>query len=455
MRNGFASIVQRIKRGDLSWSGLLPKEDVESACAAVEYKSQASVYTPITTILTFLAQLLGADGSCQDALDGLIAEQVAQGKKPCSADTGGYCRARSRLPEQVYWQLVGQTGRKVEDQSEKSWWWQGHRVHVIDGSTLQIADTADNLKEYPLQKNLEPGLHYPVVRILIIFSLAVGTVLDAAIRPYQGKGTGETAMLRALAGNFQPGDVLLVDRCFAGYFDLAFWKERGIHVIVRNSASRKSDFRYGTRLGKNDHLVTWKKTDRPAWLDKEQAARVPDTLELREVRVVVSVPGFRTKTLFLITTLSDATIYTVQQLADLYRRRWQAELQFRSLKTQMGMKQLRCKTPEMLRKEFALYLVAYNCIRLVGAEAARDQGLEPYQISFTHTKQSINAFFPRLHQTADRFQWVEQLLHTIAAVIVANRPNRIEPYSCKTRPQEFPHPKETRAQYKSRIKRTH
>ena len=449
MRNGFASAMRKVKRGDLPLSGLVSEQSVQQACSEVGYRSQASLYTPITTVLTFLAQLLNADGSCQQAVDGLIAERVAGGKRRCSADTSSYCKARSRLSEEVFWQLARQSGQQIEQDAEDGWLWLGHRVRVADGSTLQIADTPKNRKEYPLQKNLKPGLHYPVVRVLVVFSLAVGTVLEAAIRPYQGKGTGETAMLREMADLFQPGDVLLADRYFSGYWDVAFWIARGVHVVVRNSASRKSDFRRGQRLGKDDHLIRWKKTVLPDWMDKQAAKEIPSTLEIREIRVVVRVPGFRTRHVIVVTTLKDAKAYPKAEFAKLYRRRWQAELQLRSLKTHMGMEKLRCKSPEMVRKEFASYLLAYNCIRRVGAEAAREQGLDPHEISFKNTKQAITEFFPRFHQS-NLAAWIEGLLQTVASIIVANRPDRIEPYTCKTRPKNFKPPKDTRANYKSR-----
>jgi hypothetical protein len=284
--------------------------------------------------------------------------------------------------------------------------------------------------------------------------LAVGTVLEAAIRPYQGKGTGETAMLREMADLFQPGDILLADRYFSGYWDVAFWVARGVHVVVRNSASRKSDFRRGQRLGKDDQLIRWKKTARPDWMDKKAAKEIPSTLEIREIRVAVKVPGFRTRHVIVVTTLKDAKAYPKAEFAKLYRRRWQAELQLRSLKTHMGMEKLRCKSPPMVRKELASYLLAYNCIRRVGAEAAREEGLDPYEISFKNTKQAITEFFPRLHQSCNLIHWIEGLLQTVASVIVGNRPDRIEPYTCKTRPKDFPTPKEPRAKYKSRKQKT-
>jgi hypothetical protein len=243
MCEGFATAVRKLKRGDLALSSLLARSEVDKACGQQGYSSRAVLYTPFTTILTFMAQLIGADGSCQQAVNGLVANRTAAGKSKCSADTGGYCKARSRLPEQIFWHLARQSGRMVESQADESLLWKGHRVRVVDGSTLRIADTPKNRQAYPLQKGLKPGLHYPVVRVLVVLSLAVGTVLDAAMAPYKGKGTGETAMLRAMAHLFAPGDILLGDRYYSGYWDVAFWLARGVHLVSVISVSRKVDFR--------------------------------------------------------------------------------------------------------------------------------------------------------------------------------------------------------------------
>lgn len=448
MSEGFAAAMRKIRLGDLPLSGLVSGECVDRACREERYRSRAALYTPITTILTFIAQLIGADGSCQQAVDGLIAERTAAGKRKCSADTGGYCKARSRLPERVFWHLARQAGRAVECEAGENLHWKGHRVRVVDGSTLRIADTAANRKEYPLQSKLQPGLHYPVVRILVVFSLAVGTVVDAAICPYKGKGTGETGMLRTLADSFSPGDILLGDRYFSGYWDIAFWLARGVHLVSIISVSRKVDFRKGKRAGRHDHVVEWRKTARPEWMDKQTAKKVPQTLPIRELRLTVGARGFRVKHLLVVTTLTDTEVYSPEAVGDLYRLRWQAELQIRSLKTHMGMEQLRCKTPAMVRKEFATYLLAYNCVRRVGKEAADAAGLQPREVSFKHTMQTINEFFRRFHHGCDLTHWLNSLLETVAEVIVANRPNRVEPYTCKTRPKEFSPPNEPRITYK-------
>jgi len=457
MVGGFAAAMRGVKRGDLVLSGLVTKEAVDAACQAADYSSPAKLYTPVTTMLTFLAQLLGADGSCQQAVNGLIAERTAASKSKCSADTGGYCKARKRLPEEVPWKLLRDAGRNVEQQARAeqpaSLMWCGRPVRVVDGSTDKIADTEANRAEYPLMSGLQPGLHYPIVRFLVIFSLAVGTVLDAAIRPYQGKGTGETAMLRELAHVFEPGDVLLGDRYFAGYWDIAFWLKRGVDVVSRLPASRPFDHRRGKRLGPNDYLMTWDKTQRPAWVAAADASNYPETLLIRVIKVTVPTRGFRVKQLWVITTLLDPEQYPAAELADLYRRRWQAELNIRSLKTHLGMEQLRCKTPELMRKEFATYLLAYNCVRRLAYEAAAAHNLQPHEISFKHTLQSANEFFRRFHQ-CDFTTWLTNFLATLAEVQVANRPDRFEPYTIKTRPKDFPPTNEPRSAYKRRHGKT-
>lgn len=450
MSDGFAAAMRNVRRGDLPLSSVVSREDVEQACRTERYRSRAPLYTPITTILTFIAQLLGADGSCQQAVDGLIAERAAAGKKKCSADTGGYCKARARLPEEVLWRLARQSGRRVEQEAGENLHWKGHRVCVVDGSTLKIADTPANREEYPLQSKLKPGLHYPVVRILVVFSLAVGTVVEAAFSPYKGKGTGETGMLRTLANAFGRGDILLGDRYFSGYWDVAFWLARGVHLVSVISVSRKVDFRKGRRLGRHDHVVEWRKTARPDWIDKETAKGVPVAISIRELRITVRRRGFRVKHLVVVTTLINAELYSSADIGNLYRLRWQAELQIRSLKTHMGMEQLQCKTPAMVRKEFATYLLAYNCVRRVGKEAADAKGLKPREISFKHTMQTINEFFRRFHNGCDLSHWINSLLCTVAEVLVDNRPDRIEPYTCKTRPKEFRTPRELRSTYKRR-----
>jgi len=441
----------RLHRGDLEVEGLLPASRITAASDAAGYQDHGGMYTAVVTMQMFLAQLLRPDRSCQRAVCGLAAHRAAQQAKACSVATGGYCLARQRLPEEMFWKLMRESGREGEQAAPAEWLWCRRRVRVVDGSTLQIADTPANRSEYPLQAGLQPGCHFPVVRILVVFSLAVGVVIDAALRAYQGKGTGETGMLRDLAKLFTPGDVLLGDRYFAGYWDLAWWLVRGVDVVTRLPVSRRSDFRRGQRLGKKDHLIVWRRTAWPEWMTRDEAQALPRELTLRELHVQVDAPGFRTRCLVVVTTLLDAQAYPATKLRELYRRRWQAELNLRSLKTQLKMEQLQTKKPATVRKEFTTYLLAYNCVRRVMLEAARTSAKEPRQISFQGTLQSLLEFLARFHRTPSVTQWVDQLLAIIAQLKVGHRPNRVEPYATKRRPKDYPPLQETRDDYKTRI----
>lgn len=434
---------------------LLPEAWVQQALQAAGYTDGSSVYTPVVTVLAWVKQMISNRPSCQKAVQALIAQRAADGQNAVSADTSGYCKARQRVPESVCWDLMRRSGHDLERQAPASWTWCGRRVKTVDGSTLRIADTEKNRAEYPLQRGLKPGLSYPVVRILAVFSFAVGTVLEAALRPYQGKGTGETGMLRELADRFEPGDVLLGDRYFCGYWDIAFWLQRGVDTVARNSACRKSDFRSGVRLGKDDHLIEWKRTARPDWVTPEMARAFPDTLTLRETRVRIVQRGFRTRAVIVITTLLDPVAFPAEALAELYRCRWDAELNLRSLKTEMGLEQLRCKSPEMVRKELALALTAYNVVRRATTAAAETgpPGIRPWHVSFQGARDGINEFLPRLPTAGDREHWLQHWLGSTAQLQVRHRPDRIEPYTTKTRPKEYPPPRETRQEYRTRMKK--
>ncbi len=253
--------------------------------------------------------------------------------------------------------------------------WPSQRV--VDGSTITMPDTPENQAEYPQAKTQKPGCGLPIARILVIFSLATGAVLEAAIGRYQGKKTGENSLFRTLHDVLEAGDVALADRHFSGWFDIALLGQRGVDAVLRKHQKRATDFRTGQRLGSDDHLSARRKPGRPKWMPIEQYAALPDELLLRELRVHVRQRGFRSKTVVIVTTLVDAQEIPADEIADLYRRRWQAELQLRSLKVVLQMDHLRCKKPHRVRNEFYLHLLAYNLIRRVMLLAAVGMQVPP------------------------------------------------------------------------------
>lgn len=421
----------------LPFVDLLAPELVKEIIQELDLSFRERIYTPIITLCVFLGQVLSEDHSCREAVARLIAFRIAKGQRSCSPDTNPYCRARKRLPERLFQLLVQRVGMWLQQGVPDQWLFHGRRVKSVDGSTVSMPDTPKNQKEYPQQKSQKAGVGFPIARLVVIFCVASGAALEMAIGPYKGKKTGENALFRTLWDSLEADDLLLADRYYCSYADIALLKQCDVDVVFRKHQRRHSDFRRGKRLGKYDHLVTWQRPkQRPSWMDEEVFAKLPKELTLRELKYTITEKGKRTKEVILITTLLEAEVYTQQELADLYNIRWRAEIDLRSLKSVMEMDVLRCKTPEMVRKEVWAHLLAYNLIRTVIAKAAEAHDREPYQISFKGALQTINAFreYMLMDLTSD---WYEELLKAIAYHEVGNRPGRYEPRARKRRPKTY------------------
>ena len=442
------AVAEARRQGDLYFAGLLPEDRILEAFGKARWLWQGWVYTPAVTIWVFLSQCLSGDHSCREAVAGLIAWRLSRGLKACSAKTGAYCTARDEIPEEACAQLMRETGRKVDEEAPAEWRWLTHRVLDVDGSTFTMPDTPANQAEYPQMASQKRGCGFPMARIVVVFSLAVGAVLDAALGKYQGKLTGENSLFRTLHGVLQEGDVVLADRYFSGWFDLALIRGRSAHVVIRKHQLRATDFRTGERLGKDDHRVCWKKPQRPTWMSVPEYAELPGSLTLREVRIRVTQEGFRTRELVVVTTLFDAEKYPADEIAKLYRRRWQAELNLRSLKVVLQMDHLRCQAPHRVRNEFFMHLVAYNLIRKVMAVAAARTGREPWTVSFKGTLQTIDNLLPLLATRIPTDTWCDTLLAAVAAHAVGDRPDRFEPRVKKRRPKPYRKMTKPRQDYK-------
>jgi len=438
----------------LPFADVLTAERVETALREEQATWREAVFTPVLTLWAFLSQVASADGSCRLTVSRVLAWLVSRGQTPCSPKTDPYCKARQRLPEALLQRLLHETGQALHRQSPAGWLWQGRRVKIADGTTVSMPDTPANQAAYPQPATQKAGLGFPLARLVVVFCLACGTTLDAALGRYQGKETGETALLRGLDGALEPGDVLLADRYYSGWGDIAWWSRRGVDVVARLHQRRRCDLRRGRRLGRDDHVVIWvKPAARPGWMDEATYQALPDTLELREVRVRVTQRGFRTAVVVVVTTLLDAQRYSARDLASLYRLRWQAELDLRSLKVTLGMDVLRCKSPAMVRKEVWAHLLAYNLIRGVMAQAADEQELDPRELSFAGAWQAMTTFAERLLEAEgqrfeDLYDW---LLLTIGAQRVGDRPDRVEPRARKRRPKSYPLLTEPRAEARKKL----
>jgi hypothetical protein len=444
---------QFLQDGGLPFADVLTAESLHEALGEVKATWNDRIFTPLVTLWVFLGQALNADQSCRAAVARLIAHRVAEGLPPCSSETGAYCQARKRLPERFFAAVARLVGRNLDARVDSRWLWKGRRVCLFDGSTVSMPDTEENRREYPLAYNQVPGTCFAPARIGAIISLSCGAILNLGICRYAGKGQGEVSLLRQLWDVLLPGDVLLGDRLMSGWVGMYLLKQRGVDTVSRLSAHRRADFRKGKRLGKDDHLVVWKKPTSIRSVDRATYNALPDEITVREVRFRVEQPGFRTRSVVVVTTILDPGQASAEELASLYRARWNNELDLRSIKITLKMDLLRCKTPELVRKEIWAHVLAYNLIRTVMAQAATIENVEPRSISFKATLQILEAFRPliayRSHSGADnREELYEQLLGAIAVHRVADRPDRFEPRMTKKGPRGYPRLKRPRKEIK-------
>ena len=433
---------QFLQEGDLPFTDVLSEETIAPAMEAIDACWKDRIYTPLVTLWVFLSQVISADHSCRAAVARLIAHRVSNGHSPCSAETGAYCQARKRLPEKFFAAVARLVGRRLEDQVHNNWLWKGRHVYMFDGTTVSMPDTPRNQAAYPQVYNQEPGLGFPIARICTIISLSCGAVLEVGISRYAGKGQGELTLLRKLWDVLSPGDVLLTDALMSTWYEMLTLKQRGVDSVSRlNKAHRRADFRRGQRLGKDDHVVRWPKPSPIRSIDWATYKSLPDYLEIRETRVRVEQPGFRTKQIIVVTTLLDPEATTAEELASLYRSRWSQELDLRDIKITLQMDVLRCKTPELVHKEIWTHVLAYNLIRAVMAQAASRNDLQPREISFKGTVQTLEAFQPLISYQAHkgatfRQQIYQRLLEAVASHRVADRPDRFEPRKRKRNPRK-------------------
>jgi hypothetical protein len=436
-----AALAPFLNEDGLPFADVLPAEQVEQACQdeGVHFGATSrSVYNPAVVLWTFLSQVLGADRSCRAATMRVLPLCIALGRGPCSTDTGMYCRAREKLPVPLVRRLTYEVADEAEQAVPSHWLWKGRHVHLVDGTTVSAPDTTKNQEVYPQPPGQKPGLGFPMIRLVVLLSLATAMCGGLAYGPYEGKETGETALLRSLLPRLRPGSVLLADRYYCTYFMVALLRERGVDVVMRMHHLRDVDFRRGCRLGRDDHLILWYRPDRPEWMDEATYERMPCFLPMREVRAQIAVPGFRVNELDVATTLLNPEAYSREEIADLYHERWHVELDIRSIKSTLGMDVLRCRTPQMLERELWTTFLGYNLVRKVSCQAALLAGKHPRQISFKGTLQAVQGSWEDMtkNRGGNRRVLAEAVLVAAGKEVVGDRPNRCEPRAAKRRPKK-------------------
>jgi hypothetical protein len=455
----FATVLQPfLQHSGLPFAEVLTEQDIQAIAQeeGVSFgQGDQDVYTPAVTLWAWLSQSVSASKSCVAAVMRVLVLRVALGLPPCSTATGGYCRARGKLPERFLKRLTLHVGSEVERLAANEWRWKGHRVLLGDGTEATMPDTLENQAEYPQNGAQKAGLGFPMIKIVVLLAFASACVCGAAFGPCKGKQTGETALLRSLLEVFLPGDVLVADRYYCSYWLIALMLKQRVQIAFRLHQSRKVDYTTTSGKGADEHVLTWNKPQRPAWLDQETWDSFPDTLTLRLVRVHVDVPGWRTDVIDVVTTLVDVDSYSKADIAELYHHRWRVELDIRSIKQTLKMDVLTCQTPDMVRKEIWMHLLGYNLVRKVMAQSALAQGKRPRQLSFAAAVQTLDAFrwLLLLHPEEGWSRLAGIIAVAIAAHHVDNRPGRSEPRAVKRRPNQYPRLKKPRAEARAELLR--
>lgn len=397
--------------------------------------SRERVFSLRRTFFGFLYQVLKPHTSCREIVRHIQALEALHQGPGTDDGSSAYCQARKRLPLDRLQRLRVTLAAAAEKSAQR---WHGLRPQVIDSTTISLPDTQANQRAYPQSASQKPGCGFPLMKLVGVFSLATGGLLQYA---KGNKHQSELRLLKSLLSQFKPFDLAVADRGFCSYVLLALLLDRGVASLMRLHHSRLSDLRKGKRLGKNDRLFTWyRPNQRPPWLPPSGWKKIPPQLTLRVLRVALPSPGYRTQSVTLVTTLLDPQRYPAQEIAGLYLRRWKIELWFRDLKTSMGMEVLRCQRPQMLHKELEMFLIAYNFVRCLMVQAGTTNFVALDRLSFKGTVDSLRQFSWAIAQAGSkkkRNQLIVQLLEIIARDQVPERPDRREPRALKRRPKPY------------------
>jgi len=401
--------------------------------------SRERLFTLRLTCECFVWQMLKPRTACREVVRQVQALACAQGRGSVDDCASAYIQARQRLPQERLERILAATAQAAEQRARPGPQLQGRPVKVVDGSSVQLPDTAANQKEYPQPSGQKPGCGFPVLKLVVLFSLASGALLEVMLGNLHQH---DLRLFHRLWECLKADDILLGDRAYGDYVTLAGLPRQGVDVVARLHQARKVDFRKAKRLGYNDGVFTWRKGClQSTILTPEQWVALPDETQVRIVRFTAACRGFRTQCITLVTTLLDAEQYPAAELIALYLRRWRIELCLRDVKTTLGLEQLRCQSPAMVRKELLAGLIAHNLIRCVLAEAAQVYEAELERLSFKGAVDALRQYSSVIAQARTkrlkRKLW-QDLLRTLARDRVPRRPGRTEPRAVKHRPKPFP-----------------
>ena len=384
------------------------------------------LFTPMVTFTAFLGQVMERGSSCREAVRRVQAWFLSSGQPAPDDSTSAYCQARKRLKLDLIHTAFERLCTWFEAETKPADLWLGRSVKILDGTGVSMPDTKANRRDFDYAGCQLPGCGFPTGKLVGLFSLATGHLSRFVHSNWKDQ---DPTLARCLIAWMEPGEVIVADRGFCGWGLIACLHRKQVDVVLRLNATRKSKGRL-EHWAKPQLRDTWQ---RALWLE------LPASLTIRIVRHRVSEPGFRVKEIAIATTLLDEQKYPDQAIVELYARRWQIELNFRDIKNTLGLDVLRSRTPQQLHKEIYLQAIAYNIVRGVMLNSARQHHRPIYHLSFKGTVDTLRqwtALFGHTDRKTLAARWSD-LLCALAADPIPQRPHRSEPRAIKRRPRAY------------------
>lgn len=421
-------------------SQLLDADSVAAALDELDYSFRSRVFTPFVTLHAALSQALSENSSCLSVVSELAVGRRIKGLGDICLNSGSYCKAKARLPLELFKRLTARFGACLDGPEDEEF----GRVFIVDGTGVSMSDTKKNRSKYQKHGGNDKGKGFPAARMLALFSLSTGGLIDFTLGPLQGKGTGELSLLNELWKNLRAGDTLLADALYSNFHVFAKALQLGVNVVCEFPA-KKCAKRISRR--KNIQIITVEKPRKPATVTQEVYDAWPSEIQIRIIKIRCAPAGYRPKVKFIATTDEDSI--SEDRVIGIYRQRWQVEVNLRSIKETMGMDFLKSRSPEMFEKEVWTFALAYNLIRSHMLQTGAKTKKLPDHLSFKACMTIL-----KLTRLAGMFglEPGEQIFDLVlSSPAIGMRPNRYEPRAIKMRKKNFAFLSEERKAAKSKL----
>lgn len=420
----------------------VPEALLASNCSGKN--SRARIFSLDVIFWSFLDQVQTPGGSCREAVRKVMAylrrKSPREQSGAMSPDTAAYCKARARIPLTVIDKINDHLVERMQKNLSMGGLWHGLKIKLVDATGVSMPDTPENQKRWPQSSSQKPGCGFPLMNLVGIFCLGSGALIKVATGD---RHTHESILFQSLWHTLEKGDLLVADRGYCSFGTFANLLARKADALMR-LPEKKIRKAISAQLPKSesfDVIITWKRpSQRTPSMTPEDFALLPESIPVRVIRYSIAQPGFRTRSVTVVTTVLDPQI-KASELIDLYFRRWGIETHFREIKTFLKMDVLRCLTPEMIERELGMHYVAYNLIRCVMQKAALTHGADLVRLSFKGCLDTVRQFAHAAQGAEDKPRTVAALVDEMLLAITRDpnpdRPGRSEPRAVKRRPKNF------------------